>query len=527
MSWTLVGENAESLEGGTTGDIGLPTTGVVADDIMVLAIICDFSSIVINSAGWTTLAASGSTWVVVYKIMGSTPDTVVNLTGTSAFRDLNCVVQCWRGGDPDTPIDVTTPAANTTSSGMPAPPSITTATNRALVFAIGLLDDDDIAGSVSAPAGYTNLIDQDTTFGAPGSTVMMASREVATAGVESPGTFSGPGDDATAGVTIALRLLRPTIEDVDTDNDIRAGQQDVVVTGVEFGASDTGSANVEIGSTADYGTATLVSLSRDSWSSTSIQVDIPDNLFDTLTPGTLYMFVTNLAGDTSLGFEIFARRAIAWTLSASSNIAASGEDTTAQLTAPATKTTGDFGGGRIQDDENPGDAVSLALDEYREDEWSIEATADAESAIYEFRVLVDGNVQDTYTVTPTATVSIGPAPTTIILDLVSEDDTAYAPTVFGEIEIAVPLLLEEDTAHQITLPVLSQQEGYRWRNDDGSETTATWAQAQDTAHEVGAGVCVRLRVLTDYSGGGDPTAGQAKLQFKLASEPGSAWRDIT
>ena len=96
-------------------------------------------------------------------------------------------------------------------------------------------------------------------------------------------------------------------------------------------------------------------------------------------------------------------------LVASANVTASGEATTAQLTAPADKTTADFGGGRLQDDENPTDAVDLAADEYREDEWVIRLTS-AVVALesYEFRVVLsDGTPLDTYTVTPTLTVPAG------------------------------------------------------------------------------------------------------------------------
>ena len=103
------------------------------------------------------------------------------------------------------------------------------------------------------------------------------------------------------------------------------------------------------------------------------------------------------------------------TLSASANITASGENTTAQLTAPAGKTTADFGGGRIQDDENPGDAVDLATGDYREDEWSIEFTATAEPGeTYEFRVvLADGTPLDTYAVTPQLTL-VGSVEATVV-----------------------------------------------------------------------------------------------------------------
>lgn len=77
------------------------------------------------------------------------------------------------------------------------------------------------------------------------------------------------------------------------------------------------------------------------------------------------------------------------TLSPSSNITAGGENTTAQLTAPSGKTTSDFDAGRIQDDENPGDAVDITADDYTELEWCLIATDEAAvDDIYQFRVTI-------------------------------------------------------------------------------------------------------------------------------------------
>ena len=75
-------------------------------------------------------------------------------------------------------------------------------------------------------------------------------------------------------------------------------------------------------------------------------------------------------------------------LGASSYITASGENTTAQLTAPAGKTSGaDFQAGRIQDDENPCDDINLGEGKYTEVEFCIQATSDAEvGETYEFRI---------------------------------------------------------------------------------------------------------------------------------------------
>lgn len=107
-------------------------------------------------------------------------------------------------------------------------------------------------------------------------------------------------------------------------------------------------------------------------------------------------------------------------LKASANIAASGEATTAQLTAPSGKTTSDFVAGRIQDDENPADAVNITADDYTELEWCIEATTYAEDAeTYEFRVTQNGVVLDTYTVTPEWTIGSGAAAAPFVPRVVS------------------------------------------------------------------------------------------------------------
>lgn len=118
----------------------------------------------------------------------------------------------------------------------------------------------------------------------------------------------------------------------------------------------------------------------------------------------LFIILVNDSGDeTSL--PVTVHRAKAFAMSLSANIAASGENTTGQLTAPA---VGTFGGGRIQDDENPADTVDIGTDQFFEDEWCIEAlTASVYDETYQFRVLINGQPADTITVTPGLTVETG------------------------------------------------------------------------------------------------------------------------
>lgn len=96
-------------------------------------------------------------------------------------------------------------------------------------------------------------------------------------------------------------------------------------------------------------------------------------------------------------------------LSASANITASGEATTALLTPP---NTGNFRAGRLMDDENPSDAIDLAADEYTELEWCLTATSNATlGAAYQFRVKIGaaGTALDTYTVVPSWSIGFAGA----------------------------------------------------------------------------------------------------------------------
>lgn len=92
-------------------------------------------------------------------------------------------------------------------------------------------------------------------------------------------------------------------------------------------------------------------------------------------------------------------------ISASSNITAGGEATTAQLTPPSGKTTSDFTTGRMWDDENGSDSIDIASDFYSEFEWCLQAQSPAANTeIYQFRVYFAGNPLDTYTLTPQWTI---------------------------------------------------------------------------------------------------------------------------
>lgn len=78
------------------------------------------------------------------------------------------------------------------------------------------------------------------------------------------------------------------------------------------------------------------------------------------------------------------------------------------------------------------------------------------------------------------------------------------------------------TFKEAAVALLLEQEGYRWRNDDGSETTATWKAAQDTSMTAPTGVTVRGRFLLNATG--DPSSMQPKVQYR--KQGAAAWRNV-
>ena len=193
--------------GGSAEDVTLPGSPKEGDIVIVYGVSDYYNSVpkAINTSGYTTIyeyTLFDPNVLIEYKVMGSTPDSVVNLTpGDTSGYNTNWIIEVWEGVSTSTPID-NTKQNNSGTSGMPDTPSFTTQTDDAVVISAGFLDDDDIASSVSAPTGYSNLTANDGN----NSTVMVASKTKSSSGVEDPGAFSGSGYDYWKGVTFALRF---------------------------------------------------------------------------------------------------------------------------------------------------------------------------------------------------------------------------------------------------------------------------------------------------------------------------------
>ena len=68
-----------------------------------------------------------------------------------------------------------------------------------------------------------------------------------------------------------------------------------------------------------------------------------------------------------------------------------------------------------------------------------------------------------------------------------------------------------------------EQEGARWRADDGNEAGASWLAAQDLNITRAQNLTTRIRIL--LAAGGNPDAAQMQLEFRRVGD--SVWQKIT
>ena len=71
-----------------------------------------------------------------------------------------------------------------------------------------------------------------------------------------------------------------------------------------------------------------------------------------------------------------------------------------------------------------------------------------------------------------------------------------------------------------------EQEGFRFRNDDGSESAATWKASQDTNISLAADTAARIRMLLNATG--DPASIGAQLEYRYKPSGGAfgSWTKV-
>jgi hypothetical protein len=167
----------------------------------------------IDTSGYTSIADLFSddtrdTYMrYVYKVMGSTPDTSVSVSGQNSLT-----IQVWRGQNLSNPFDVTPTTATGTDTAVPTPPPITPTTNGSVIIVSAAnVSGFSFANIGGAPSGYSNFVN---TFGQSEICSTGIASKTWTSGTETPANFTISDADSTqnswAAVTLALRPFSGT-----------------------------------------------------------------------------------------------------------------------------------------------------------------------------------------------------------------------------------------------------------------------------------------------------------------------------
>lgn len=193
--------------------------GVAEDDLLLVWLATNAGSglsIVNVPAGWTQLvrvedqdSGANETAELYWKIATATEVAASTFDFDFEFGPNNrqAAFGCTalRNVDTVTPFDTTTTtAAPSVSSSTPDPPSITTVTDGAWVLGFIAHEADD---TYTPPTGYTLAWEDSSTGDTPSehTSGAVAYKEVATAGAEDPGAFTGSTNDGWVAATVAVR----------------------------------------------------------------------------------------------------------------------------------------------------------------------------------------------------------------------------------------------------------------------------------------------------------------------------------
>jgi hypothetical protein len=120
----------------------------------------------------------------------------------------------------------------------------------------------------------------------------------------------------------------------------------------------------------------------------------------------------------------------------------------------------------------------------------------------------------------------GPYSTYVAYDVGSAGDVMWNNDVFTA--LPDPFYNDGTTTSRISIRCgvtaaggTLNQEGFRFRNDDGDEDAASWKEAQDTNLTAPKSVNTRLRTILDATG--DPATAQYQLEYRRS---GQLWRKV-
>lgn len=215
MAITLVGAVGSSGAGSPLS-VDLSTLSVASGDVAILGYMNDFSSATHSqTAGGSftqidsffSTAGRDRTSSLWYRVLDGTESTIT-FTSTSSSEEAALLCTVWRGVDTVSgPFDVTyvqathmkdAPQNNTNFDAA----TIVTNTDGAVVVLIETITHDEITAT-GAPTDYTIAGDELASY----ANVVMAYKEVATAGTEDPGAWNHIGFAVSEAVHFTIALM--------------------------------------------------------------------------------------------------------------------------------------------------------------------------------------------------------------------------------------------------------------------------------------------------------------------------------
>jgi hypothetical protein len=209
---TVVSTSSQSAGASTSMTFTLPSS-MQQDDICVVLVGSDGSQPA-KPSGWSEISSAtfGNGFQrLLFKQMGSTPDTTVSLTGLSTAS--TAVAVAIRGASLQTWTSVT---SGHDPASVVDPPAVTTTVANSLVLVMAAVDDSNIT-TFTAPTNYSNFVYSATNLTAPtGMTTMLATRIVSATGSENPGSFGSTtvnGEDSIS-FSIVFQPVQATHNDL-------------------------------------------------------------------------------------------------------------------------------------------------------------------------------------------------------------------------------------------------------------------------------------------------------------------------
>lgn len=193
---------------------------------------------------------------VYYSVMGATPATRISVSNTESTLNAGAVaIHVWRNIDTTNPIDVTTTTATAANSALANPPAITTATQNAVVLAIGASGNDNATTPFTQGGDLSNFLSVGSSD-TEDATIGMGSIATTAPTTVDPAAFS-IATNTTYSWAAATVALRPKLTDVPVYGNFKNSgiwsldavleSLDVAPTGpIAFVGSATGSTSISL-----------------------------------------------------------------------------------------------------------------------------------------------------------------------------------------------------------------------------------------------------------------------------------------